>query len=153
MATRKKLADEQIKFWMENDFTQAEMARLAGVSTAAISKRIANIERTSLAKAPANIERSYASIWDTKAAIEENYERAIKNFEMSEDATRAIAEIRNHQKLSIDVLAMLYSVEEVRAFQEEVLAVINECEPSLRERIIQRLQQRRSIRAAFVGGR
>jgi transcriptional regulator with XRE-family HTH domain len=148
-----KLSDETLRRCLEQGLSQEEIAQRAGIAQSSVSKRIARLEPRAIARNLTRVEEAFASLWDTRKAAEENYTRAVKNYKVCDDKTRAIAEIRNHIKLGIDVMSLLYSIEELRAFQEEVLTILDECEPGTRDRILARLRERRTLRAAFEGGR
>jgi len=64
-----------------------------------------------------------------------------------EIALRAMGEIRSQLALQLDILKTLSDVEEVRKFQEEVLQILSEVSPDARNRIIQRLKERGSLRS------
>ena len=61
-------------------------------------------------------------------------------------ALRAMAEIRGQLNLQLDIFKTLYDMEAVAEFQREVLTSIGEESPSVRNRIIQRLKESRSLR-------
>ena len=65
-----------------------------------------------------------------------------------EIALKAMAEIRDQLKLQLDIFQTLYDMKAVEEFQTEVLAAIGEAEPSVRDRIIHNLVQKRAIRSA-----
>lgn len=151
MAATQKLSDEALRNYLKRGMSQNEIARLAGMSPSAVSQRATRLERNGFSRTPEVVAAAHASLWDTKAAAEENYRRALSNYSVAEDKTKAIAEIRNHLRLGMDVLSILYSIEEVKAFQEEVLALLDEFDPESRERLLARIRQRRTVRAAFDG--
>ena len=64
-----------------------------------------------------------------------------------EIALKAMGEIRSQLALQLDILKTLSDVEEVRKFQEEVLQIISEVSPDARNRIIQKLKERGSLRS------
>ncbi len=61
-------------------------------------------------------------------------------------ALRAMAEIRGQLNLQLDIFKTLYDMEAVAEFQKEVLTAIGEETPNVRDRIIQRLKESRSLR-------
>jgi predicted transcriptional regulator len=65
-----------------------------------------------------------------------------------EIALKAMAEIRNQLKLELDIFQALYDLKAAQEFQEEVLEAIGEAAPDVRNRIISKLNQRRSVRSA-----
>jgi hypothetical protein len=64
-----------------------------------------------------------------------------------EIALKAMGEIRSQLALSLDILKTLSDVEEVRKFEEEVLQILSEVSPDARNRIIERLKERGSLRS------
>ena len=63
-------------------------------------------------------------------------------------AVKCMAEIRGQLKLQLDLFQALYDVKEIQAFQNEVLNFIEEVSPNARNTILQRLKERRAVRAA-----
>ena len=63
-------------------------------------------------------------------------------------ALKAMAEIRGQLNLQLDIFKTLYDMEAVAEFQKEVLTAIGEEAPNVRNRIIQRLKESRSLRSA-----
>jgi len=63
-------------------------------------------------------------------------------------ALKAMAEIRGQLKLQLEIFQVLYDVEAVQEFQQEVLSAIGEASSETRNAIIDRLNQKRAIRSA-----
>jgi len=63
-------------------------------------------------------------------------------------ALKACAEIRGQLSLQLDIFKTLYDMQAVAEFQKEVLTAIGEEAPHVRNRIIQRLKESRSLRSA-----
>lgn len=61
-------------------------------------------------------------------------------------ALKAMAEIRSQLKLQMEIFQAIYDLRAAQEFQEEVLQIIGEVAPDVRKQIIERLNQRRSIR-------
>jgi len=64
-------------------------------------------------------------------------------------ALKAMAEIRGQLNLQLDIFKTLYDMEAVAEFQKEVLTAIGEEAPNVRNRIIQRLKESRSLRQSI----
>jgi hypothetical protein len=64
-------------------------------------------------------------------------------------ALKAMAEIRSQLNLQLEIFRTLYDMEAVAEFQREILQTIGECEPDVRDRIIQRLKESRALRSAI----
>jgi predicted transcriptional regulator len=63
-------------------------------------------------------------------------------------ALRAMAEIRGQLSLQLDIFQALFSLQAAEEFQNTVLEVIREVDPHVRDKIIRRLNERRTIRQA-----
>jgi hypothetical protein len=61
---------------------------------------------------------------------------------------KAMAEIRGQLKLQLEIFQCLYDMEAVKAFQEEVVAIIGEVSPDARTAIIARLNKASHVRRA-----
>jgi len=61
-------------------------------------------------------------------------------------ALKAMGEIRVQLKLQLDLFQALYDVRAAEEFQREVLDAIREVAPDVRDRILDRLRQRRAVR-------
>ena len=58
----------------------------------------------------------------------------------------AMKEIRGQLGLQLDIFKTLYDVQAVAEFQREVLSVIGEVSPDVRDKIIQHLKEKRALR-------
>jgi DNA transposition AAA+ family ATPase len=63
-------------------------------------------------------------------------------------ALRAMSEIRGQLGLQLEIFQALFSLQEAEAFQNTVLEVIGEVDVKIRDEIVRRLNQRRSVRQA-----
>jgi predicted transcriptional regulator len=63
-------------------------------------------------------------------------------------ALKAMAEIRGQLKLQMEIFQALYDLSAVQEFQSVVLETIAEVEPSVRTKIIRRLNEKRTLRSA-----
>jgi len=64
-------------------------------------------------------------------------------------ALKAMQEIRGQLKLQLEIFQTLYDMKAVQEFQEEVLTAIKEVNPDVRNRIVNKLNQRRALRATI----
>ncbi len=62
-------------------------------------------------------------------------------------ALKAMGEIRNQLKLQLDIFETIYSLQAAGEFQQEILKVIGEIAPDVRTKIIDRLNEGRTIRS------
>lgn len=65
-----------------------------------------------------------------------------------EIALRAMAEIRGQLALQLEIFQALFSLQAAEEFQNTVLEVIREVDVNVRDKIVRRLNQRRSVRQA-----
>ena len=65
-------------------------------------------------------------------------------------ALKAMAEIRGQLSLQLDIFKTLYDVEAIAEFQREVLNAIGEADKSARNRIINRLKERKALRGSVT---
>jgi len=77
----------------------------------------------------------------------------VKHADPRELIIKAADSLKGQLELLGNIAQALYSVQETRAFQDEVLKVLDECEPGLRGRIVTRLRERRQIRSVAGGSR
>ena len=64
-------------------------------------------------------------------------------------ALKACAEIRGQLSLQLDIFKTLYDMEAVAEFQREVLSAIGEEAPDVRNKIIRRLKESRTLRQSI----
>jgi len=63
-------------------------------------------------------------------------------------ALKAMQEIRGQLNLQLDIFKALYDLESIAEFQKEVITIIGEVAPDVRQRIIEALKENRAIRSA-----
>ena len=153
MARQAKLSDDDLRDYLAKGIPQAQIAALCRVSAQAISQRVKLLETRAAAKAPLHAVRAAASMWDTRAAAEENYQRCLTlldDCESPTERTRALGEIRQHLMFGMQVIETLYTVQETKDFMAEVLNVIGQIDKNARDTILRKLSENRALRAAFL---
>jgi predicted DNA-binding protein YlxM (UPF0122 family) len=153
----KKLTDEELQDLINKGFGPTAIAEISGVSRSAVNQRIKKLTSSAVivAAAPAAAQAAYASMWDTKQAAEDNYKRALTLLEdchLPGDKRATITEIRKHLEFAMNVMETLYNIQETQAFMDEVMNILDECEPGSRKKILEKLAARRSIRGAIHAG-
>jgi len=143
---------------------KAAAAREVGVSEQAAKRFLADVPVAAAAVVTtqaAAVEQAGASLFDTRAALEGNYRRVLRLLPPEDaplshlDAAGVAAltgvhrEVRAHVESGMKLLALLVSVDEVRAFQQAVLEEIGEADRATRDRIVGRLQSRHRLAAAL----
>lgn len=76
----------------------------------------------------------------------------IKEYKMKDPrelALKAMAEIRQQLGLQLEIFSTLYDLQAAQQFQEEVLNIIGEVSPQVRDAIVSKLRDRRAIRQAL----
>ena len=81
-----------------------------------------------------------------------NEEIDVQEFKLKDPrelALKAMAEIRGQLKLQLEIFETLYSLQAAEEFQNAVMEAIGEASPDVRTRIIQKLNQRSTVRGAL----
>ena len=147
----------------------SEIARKLGVSKGAVSKRLKNLrvgitKDVVLRSAPQIVDRQLNAMDQLKRIntlinseldyIEKNIETATgeQRKELQEQRLKHVAEVRKQLGLLLDIAQALYNAEEVAAFQQSVLEEIGHAAPEVRDRILQRLNERQAIRSTIGFG-
>ena len=80
-------------------------------------------------------------------------QKFVKEYKFNKDprelALNAMREIRGQLNLQLDIFKALYDLESIAEFQKEVIEIIGQVEPNVRQRIVEALQKRRVIRSAI----
>ena len=132
---------------------QKEIAHFFGVTPGAVSKakselNISVVKSVALESAHRVVSKNLDAIAQLQK-INSEANRLLDELEQTPDLKlRAMAEIRNQLKLQLDIFQCLYDMKAVQEFQTEVLSAIAEEKPNVRDRIIQRLNEKRIIRRA-----
>ena len=153
MAYPLRLTDDDLRDYLSKGIPQTQIAALCRVSDAAISKRVKKLEVKASAKAPVHTVLALSSMWDTRTAADENYQRCLLLLDECENAgerVRALAEIRQHLQFGMQVIETLYTVQEIKDFMAEVLDVIGQIDKNARDTILRKLTEKRALRAAFL---
>ena len=85
-----------------------------------------------------NINKKANTLLDTATKAKDN-----------KTALNAMREIRGQLALQMEIFKMLYDMRAVEEFQKEVLTTIGEVSSDVRDRIIQKLKEKRAIRGAI----
>lgn len=151
--------------------SQRAAASEVGVSVGSAQRFFESLPKAaapSLAMQRQVIDAAGTSLWDTHAAIDENYRRALRLYQQLEQGitiqhgdhvsltpiatnVAALREIREHIKLYAEIAKMLMDIEQIRIFQQTVIEAIREESPAVADRIIARLRERRALGLALDG--
>jgi predicted DNA-binding protein (UPF0251 family) len=133
--------------------SQSQAAKELGVSRQAVSKRLIELRgKTTKVITAKRAEKVINQKLDTIAQLVKINKQANDLLDQIEDddglKLKAMAEIRNQLKLQFEIYQTLYSLKAAQEFQEAVLEAIAEVEPDVRNRIIQKLNEKRAVRSA-----
>lgn len=152
-----------------------EVAQFFGVSEAAVSKarkelNVAIVKNVALESAHKVVDKQLDTINQLKKINESaneildllmrwsrGDEDALQTLESQgqgkrdprELALKAMQEIRGQLSLQLEIFRTLYDVQAIAEFQKEVLNAIGEVSPDVRDRIIQKLKEGRSLRSSI----
>ena len=79
---------------------------------------------------------------------QEKFVEEIKCKDPRELALKAMAEIRGQLKLQFQILQGLYDMKAVAEFQKEVIQLLKDTSPELRNEFLRRLKEKRALRAS-----
>jgi len=149
-----KIADGKLLKLIDiKGMNQSEAARELGVTRQAVSRRLQQLRgKTTKVIATKKIEEVIDRKLDLISQLEKINAEANRLLDELEDSPglkiRVMAEIRGQLELQLKILQTVYSLQEAQSFQETVLKVIGEVEPSVRKAIIDKLNQQRAVRSA-----
>ena len=152
--TPKKINDTKLVRLVDEGRSQAETARELGVSRQAVSKRLIELRgRTTKIIAVKKIEQVVDQKLDAIEQLQKiNTEanRLLDELEQTPEVKlKIMAEIRGQLRLQLDIFQTLYDMQAVKEFQEEVLSAVGEADKETRNAIIDRLNQKRTIRKSI----
>ena len=140
--------------------TLTECANILGVSLAAVSRMRKTLElpdavskNVALESAPKIVAKHLDCIQQLQD-INEEARKVLDDLSGSEDKVdkqivlKACAEVRKQLSLQLDIFHLMYDMTAIADFQREVLSVIGECAPQVRDEIVKRLKEANALRAA-----
>jgi predicted transcriptional regulator len=158
-----KIDDLELQKMLDQGLNQVKIASYFKVTRSAVCKRIKWLSEnktkvTALEKANdivenkldamAQLRRINTAINNELSYIQENIQNASnkERKKLQDQQLKHVSEIRKQLGLLLDIAQTFYNAEEVAAFQEIVLEEIGYASPEVRERILQRLKERRVAR-------
>ena len=147
----------------------SQIAKKLGVAKGSVSKRLKDLrvgitKDVVLRSAPQIVDRQLNAMDQLKKInglingeldyIEKNIETATgqERKDLQEQRLKHVAEVRKQLGLLLEIAQALYNAEEVAAFQQSVLEEIGHAAPEVKDRILQRLNERRAIRSTIGFG-
>lgn len=151
----KRLTDAELRDLLDKGIPQAQIAKLYHVSPQYVSKRVKTLDKRAAARSAPQSAQAAGSMWQARSAAQANYDGLMSLLEKCETVREEIqirAEIRAHIAFGVQSLDALYNAEDAEAFQNEVLQVLDDTEPGSRQKILDRLREKRPLREAFSQG-
>jgi len=154
MGTQKISDKEMLRLIDKQGMCQSEAAKALGVSRQAISQRmqglIGKTTKVVVAKKVEEIVDRKIDAIEQLQKINEEANRLLDELDQNPELKlKIMAEIRGQLKLQLDLFEALFNLQAAEEFQNTVLKVIGEVDPNVRNEIVRRLNQERSIRAAM----
>jgi predicted DNA-binding protein YlxM (UPF0122 family) len=164
MAREPKFTDAQLRRKLEEyEGVSDRLQRIAddfGVSKPAVSQRIGRLKETPAVSHPKVVRNAVSSVFDIRTNLErlneELWSLTEQSVEVDEngssrptDKVRVYAEIRQVLALAKNTLETVYTVQKIETFIDEVLNELEYVDPDARKRILERLERRATVSAAF----
>ena len=150
-----KINDNKLLRLIDKDgMNQSEAARELGVTRQAVSRRLQQLRgKTTRVLAAKGIYQFIDKKLDSIAQLKKINDRANELLDELEDnpklQIKVMAEIRGQLKLQLEILQTLYSMQAAEEFQNAVLETLKEVSPDVRNRVIQKLNEKRVVRSAL----
>ena len=160
-----KVADHDLRHYLEAGHTQAEAARHFGVSEAAVHQRLKRMrvltsQVVALEKAgqlveeklsaTARLERVQQVIDDELAwAVHEARQAGADRSRLVDVILKLTGEVRQQLGLQLAISRTLVDLKVVKDFQELVVEAIREASPETAHRIVVHLKERRALRSSL----
>ncbi|MEA2004300.1 MAG: hypothetical protein U9O53_05100 [archaeon] len=131
--------------------SQREIAQVLDVTESAISKakkelNISVVKNVALENAHNIVNRELDAVGQLHK-INEEANRLLDDLEGKPGLKlKIMAEIRGQLRLQLEIFQALYDMKAVQEFQTEILQTIGEVDKNVRDKIIDRLNQKRAIR-------
>jgi len=133
--------------------SQREIAQVFGVTESAVSKarkelNINVVRSVALEDAHRVVDKNLDAVGQLQKINQEANKLLDKLEQSPELRLKVMAEIRGQLRLQLEIFQTLYDMRTIREFQSEVLFAISEESPDTRDRIVQRLKEKRALRAS-----
>ena len=157
---KQKIDEVKLSQLFRSGKSQRECAQVFSVTESAISHakkklNIAVIKSVSLENAHRVVDKNLNAV-DQLQKINDQANKIINDLSESSDRAdrelilKACREVQNQLRLQLEIFQTLYDMKAVQSFQNEVLTAIGEVEPDVRNRIIQRLNEKHAIRRSIT---
>jgi hypothetical protein len=150
MPLPKKIDDETLRDYVRLGFDQKYIAKACGVNESTINRRIKKLEKPAASRLPDTVRKLDTSLWDIKGSLELVHTRLLEELDKGEANLPVLAELRRTVETAHKILESLYTIKAQKEFEDAVLGVLNEYDPVIREKVLNRLRDAREVRAAFI---
>jgi DNA-binding Lrp family transcriptional regulator len=164
--TNRKFSDNKLLRLFKAGSSVKEIAQKLGVGAPAVCKRLKALKISitkdvTLRGAPKLVDNEFNAMTQLRKVnalinkeldhIEQEIDGAAgtERKDLQGQRLKHVAEVRKQISLVLEIAQVLYNVDEVKAFQEEVLTAIGEAAPEVRSAILQNLQRRKAIRSVL----
>lgn len=154
---KRKIDREKLARMLRKGKSQEDCAKHFGVTPAAISYArreiaVAVYKHSALTPEVTNrISQENINIIGQLNAINEKALTLLEKAMTENDkyiALNAMKEVRSQLGLQLEIYKTLFDFEAIKEFQTEILNLLEEVDPDVKRRIIEKLKERRSIRSA-----
>ncbi len=150
---KKKINDKHMLSMVNAGTTQADIARHFDVTPGAVHKRLRELRghtsyAVAAAKTSAIIDNKLNVISELNSINEQTKAILVGAKEDPQLALKAIGSIQQQIALAITLYEQVYNIDQMNNFNQEVLQVLEECDPELRKKVIDRLNAKASLRSA-----
>ena len=146
-----KIDKVKLNHLLRSGKSQRECAQVFGVTESAISKakkelNLCVVKNVALENAHNIVSRELDAVGQLYK-INEQANRLLDEMEGKPDLKlKTMAEIRGQLRLQLEIFQALYDMKAVQEFQTEILQTIGEVDKNVRDKIIDKLNQKRAIR-------
>jgi hypothetical protein len=153
MARPQIFTDQQLRRLLDSGMTQERIAQTLGVAPSTISVRARLLARRAMLDNHGVPSPLIMSMGDTRAAVLENFHRVA---EMADDMTlkpmdkiRVAREMRHQLDFTIRAIVPLHLAVGMEYFMYEVLRAMEEADPEMKKKVMERLQARDTATPEF----
>lgn len=144
----RKISDRQILNSLQQGLTTTEIATEAGVTSDAIRKRLRRMGKRALPFLMQTESEFIGVQLDTMRQLAFVNQKCLEIVNDSKSKTlerlTAMKRIERQNEIQIRLMQTLYSIKEVKTFQETVLNVLANVDPAIRDEVMKQLRQRRT---------
>jgi len=152
----RKITDKEIVNSLQQGLTATEIATEAGVTSDAIRKRLRRMGKRALPFL-LQVENDFMGVQlDTMKQLAHINQKCIEIVNdtktKSLEKLTAMKRIERQNEIQIRMMQLLYSVKEVKSFQESVLNVLAKVSPAIRDEVLKQLRQHRTAVGLLKAG-